>query len=419
MKRHLKTTLLFALALSATLATAVTGAHGDALSPTGTLAIGDWWKYDFQVNNFRSPPVTLPLVGTVSFTANLTGVIIETLVREQSVTVNGASSDSYRLDLSGSGILLGTVAERSLTGTWTTAGSNYELKADLSEISASATVQVSAQVSGFSLHVTITSSTGISPPEQTYKFPLAIGQSWTTVGTTSTNLTLSTPFSSKPNSTLIRATLQETHSVASSQISSVPAGAYQTFLVEARNSSGSHFDNYYSPQVESSVKGIQYDATGYPILTMTLRDYSAWPFKSGLNIDRNSQAYGVLISTDVANSNARSDAVSISFQVSGPDGVTGRAKISMPKQLNITDVKATIDGSPTTTTISQNTTHYQVLMTFPLSTHTVSLTYSSPNSPASPLAGILLTVSIAAGVIIAVAVLVTVLVIRRRKPTGP
>ncbi len=109
------------------------------------------------------------------------------------------------------------------------------------------------------------------------------------------------------------------------------------------------------------------------------------------------------------------------FQVSGTDGVTGRANVTVPIQFNSTAIKVKVDNSMATATVLKDPVNYYVFFTFPLSTHTISLTYASPPS-GLPIVLIVEIVGVVAAVVITAAIL---LFLRRRKrlvgirPPGP
>src|SRR5437899_12659465 len=62
-------------------------ARADAQSPYSTITVGDWWSY--STTNYASG-------------LTLTGAMTETIAGSATVLVNGVSTDSYRMVLTGS-----------------------------------------------------------------------------------------------------------------------------------------------------------------------------------------------------------------------------------------------------------------------------------------------------------------------------
>jgi hypothetical protein len=148
---------------------------------------------------------------------------------------------------------------------------------------------------------------------------------------------------------------------------------------------------------------------------MSLTDYSAWPYKSSLGLSTNGNGDNAIIETDVSASNIHQDTLSIIFQVTGTDGVTGKASIWIPIQANNTDIKVSVDTTLTTFTINHNQTDYQILFTYPLSTHTITVTYATIRLQSSFLQQYVLPIAIAAVGILAI-ILVAIFLVVRKKP---
>jgi hypothetical protein len=384
--------------------------HADAPSPAATLTTGEWWKYDLQFANLPGAPVTLA------------GTLTETLGGEQSINVKGIVYDTLRFDESGSGTVSGVIAGYSVSGTWTLYGSDYKQKSDLSELQSAVTFQINLQTvipsGSVSVTVTLTQSTSHTPPDETYRFPLAVGESWVSSSLVSTNTT-TTIGNQPPVTNSTSATSSETLNVLSVGITTVPVGSYQTYLVEDQSQDDSRSDHYYSPQVENDVKMVSYNSTGYQIVTQTLSDYSAWSYRTNESVQTNGKTYNILVASDAATSNIHATALSLTFQVSGPDGTTGKALLVVDRGLNGTDLQVLVDSRLVTTTITENSTSYQVAFTLSLSTHIVTLIYANQTFFASLLSNFFWYGIIIGTAIIVAVVLIAVLVVRRRRPAQP
>jgi hypothetical protein len=376
-------------------------AHADVSSPRSTLTVGDWWKYDFQ---------------TVVEGLDLKALLTETLVSQQSISVIGTNYDTFRITIAGSGPVAGTILGYAVTGSWTLSGDDYVRTSDLGDIKSHASIQISAQVGPMTNSYTVTQITDTvnNPPVQTLQFPLTTGNHWSvTVASTTTTTTYSSSNPS-PVTNTTTTTTAENSDVISYAVTMVPAGSFDTYLIRTSRTAG-YTESSYSPQVENMIKIQDYNSTGLVVDSFTLRDYSAWPFKSTIGLYANGIAYNAAIETDDSNFNVHQDAQSIIFQVTGTDGVTGKASIWIPRGVNNTDLQVFIDEKPTSSTINQNQTQYQLLFNYPLSTHTVMITYASVKQQSPFLQRYFLPIILGAvGVAAAIIAIVTLLVVRRR-----
>jgi len=208
------------------------------------------------------------------------------------------------------------------------------------------------------------------------------------------------------------------YNVLTSSLTTVPAGTFDSYQIRQRSPDSSYSDTYYSPEVEGIVKQIGYAANGTQLSTMSLTDYSAWPYKSSLRLSTNGNGDNAIIETDVSASNIHQDTLSIMFQVTGTDGVTGRASIWIPVQANNTNIKVYVDAKLTTATINKNQTDYQVLFTFPLSTHTITVTYAVILQTPF-LQQYMLLIALAAVGVLAILLAAIFLVVRRKPAPEP
>jgi hypothetical protein len=390
-------------------------AGADASNPALTLAVGDSWTYGFTTN-------------LVDFT--LAGTLTMTIVQKTPIDVAGISYDSFLMGVSGSGTVFGSIMSSGLnvmiSGSWTASGDDYQRVSDQAEIKSHVAFQIIGQASAGAISRTFSeteiSDSQNSPPKQSLQFPIYVGAHWVTTTTVTQNATSYGTFSPTPILNVTTTTRSHTYDVSSNQVLSVDAGSFDTYLVKTRAFEVSTLvgsaDNYYSPQAENLVKSVAYNATGYPTTTLTLSAYNAWPYKTNVGITVNGKIYTPVVESDVPTSSLIIDSRSITFQVSGTDGITGRAQIWIPKGLNNTVITASIDGKTLAASITQNATQYQVRMTFPLSTHTIILTYNVNPSFSSFLRQNWLP--LAAGALGIIVILVLALfIVTRRKPPAP
>ncbi len=380
--------------------------RADAPNPAQTLAVGDSWTYNFQATIIE---------------LTLTGALTQTIIQREQITVLGTTFDSFRLAASGSGTILAQSSGLIITGTWTASGDDYWRVSDQGDIKSHVAFQISAQVSsmGTSTPVTLTTimDSENSPPQGGLQFPLFVGAHWGERTTTISNQT--TYGSLFPTQTNVTTTTTTRNiDVSRNQVLAVDAGSFDTYLVRTSSPTGSA-DNYYSPEVETSVKTVSYNATGFPTATIVLASYNAWPYRSVVSVSNNGRTYNTVVETNVAASSLVADSRSLSFKVSGSDGVTGKATVWLPLAFNNTDVTATIDGKALATKISQNATQYEIELSFPLSSHLIRLTYGLASFQTAfltqPWFPIVLGVAVAAVVIL----VVVLLLVTRRKPEPP
>jgi hypothetical protein len=319
--------------------------------------------------------------------------------------------------LSGSGGVTGSILGYSISGSWTASGEDYMRTRDLADIKSHIAFQISIQVAApipnNSFTTTLISDTTNNPPSQTLQFPLSVGDHWATTVTSTVSTTTYSSTNPTPVTNVTTTTETMNSDVTDYSVVAVPGGSFDTYLVRTTSSSGSS-SNYYSPEVENMIQIRSYNSTGGLTDSFTLSDYSAWPYKSPIGLSANGNDYTAVVGTDVSAYNIHQDALSIIFQVTGTDGVTGKANIWLPIKANNTNIKVFIDSRPATFSISQNQTDYQILFTYPLSTHTIIVTYAirlqSPflQQYALPIA--------LAGVGILAIILVAIFLIVRRRP---
>lgn len=366
-------------------------ARADAPAPYSTITVGDWWSY--STTNYASG-------------LTLTGTMTQTIAGSATILVNGISTDSYRLVVTGSG----TISGSGVTGTFTESGSLYFRKSDMGAINGTATIVETAGIV-----VTVIISGHNSIPVAPYKFPLVIGNSWSTSYTDNTTITHYTSVNPTPVVQTNVTQVTKSYSVVSSSIMTVGAGSFEAYDVHSSDSSGS-IDDYYSPQVENSLRMLSYDSSGSLTASQSLTAFNAWPYSWSIPTTINNSSYNIQIESDATIANGAKNSTSITFQVTGPDGVSGRANVTIPIILNSTVVKVFVDTNSIIPTVTKNSTDFFVYFTFGLSTHTVTLQYALPPTAGLPLTTILLIVGAVAAVI---AVTTIILLVRSKKRPPP
>lgn len=370
--------------------------RGDAPHPY--VSVGDLWKYDMQ-STIVSESGTLSLAGTLSLE----------IVAEETVSLKGAEYETYKFKTSGSG----NAGVSGVSGTWTISGAEYQRRSDFASVKSTSTTQFSFTGPGGSISLTQIEQNTNDPPISSYDFPLSVGKSWIASLSRTSNVTTWSTLDPTPVSNVTTVPLSRTYTVLKSETVTVAAGSFETYVVESSDALATITD-YYSPNVGNTVKAV-IDYPDGSTLNLLLRDYKAWPYRGSSSVSAQGQTYTLGLRTNVEFLNLQQNATSISFQVDGLSGVTGKADVEIPRQLNSTNLKVYVDSTLVSATVSRNSTHYVVSVTFSLSSHTITVVFAeSARSFTSILSNPPILAGIAAA---AVAVIVAVLlVVRRRKP---
>jgi hypothetical protein len=360
-------------------------AHADAAQPT--LIVGNHWTYALTATS-----------GGLSISATVTLTIVD----EETITISGNTYDAFRIAESGTGSATGP----TLTAAVSVTGYSLARHSDLGDIQDLVSTSITANGQTFKQIQTTTNT----PPTIPAKFPLTVGGSWTFTTTSQTNVT-SIPPIGPPTTTVYSNTTTTTAVVVSSQLTTVPAGTFDTYLVRASQPKGSQ-EAYYSPEVMQPVKEVSYNSTGAATSTIQLQSYNAWPFSTSITAHTGGTSYNITLQTDVAATGLAQNPTTLTFQISGADTVTGRANVTIPQKFNNTDITVQVDSSATATatTILKDSTNYYVFFTLTLSTHTVTLTYATTNTglPWLLILGIVAAVAV-------VVIVATIALLRRKK----
>ena len=356
-------------------------ARADASLPT--LKVGDHWTYS--------------LTGTASG-LSLSLSLTTTITDAEPITLNGNTYDAYRMNATSSGSATGPTLTASVTQT----GYSLLRRSDLAGIAG----LVSTSFNANGLTFTQIQNQTNSPPAVNTKFPLYLNEQWSTTVTTTTNQTTIPP-TGLPTVVTYSNTTTTSYLVTSVSLTTVPAGTYDTYLIRSSDATGTS-ETYYSPEVLQPIKEVSYNSTGAVTTTVQLQSFDAWPYSTPFTANNAGTNYNLILDTDISATNIAQNPTTVSFQVNGTDGVTGRANITIPRKFNTTDITVKVDTTLTTTTILEDTSNYYVYFTFPLSTHTITLTYAMPGLPWLIIIGIIAAI----GAVVAVA---TFLILRQKK----
>jgi hypothetical protein len=118
-----------------------------------------------------------------------------------------------------------------------------------------------------------TTETDYNPPLEFGKgFPLFVGENWT--AQTTENITSSMNFMGSTTNDNYTQTTTTNFAVLRTEDTKVPAGEFQTFVIDANKSDGSSRILYYSPLAQMQIKELDYDSKGNLAETFALSDYT-------------------------------------------------------------------------------------------------------------------------------------------------
>src|SRR5438552_15353750 len=140
--------------------------------------------------------------------------------------------------------------------------------------------------------VTVIVSGHNSVPVRAYQFTLAIGNSWSITYTDNATVTQYTSVNPTPVVTTSVNQTTRSYSVVSKSIMTVGAGSFEGYDVHSSDSSGST-DDYYSPQVENSLKMQSYDSSGSLTASQSLTAFNAWPYRWSIPTTINNSNYNI------------------------------------------------------------------------------------------------------------------------------
>jgi hypothetical protein len=259
---------LFALLLVALLLAAPVRAAPDAPMATPAWTAGDFWVYRFNT--------------TFENAVFLNGTVRAEVLALENVTVRGVPTDAYLVDTEGNGTLDGSFAAGTFSlrarGSWNLTGE--ERFTATSRVVVTSLLDITGQGhvdvlnAPFTLHWINSTESRIVRDTWTYPVPLGtsgeivLNDSWSEdvfvrldLNDTATNRTGLT------ESTLGLSLAERTQSVT------VPAGAFEAFVVNQTASDGSRERFDYAPQVGNNARTITYNGTGEEVGRTELLSY--------------------------------------------------------------------------------------------------------------------------------------------------
>lgn len=216
-------------------------------------SVGDKWKFNIDAK------YEIGMLGTGTFE-----------ITEDSVEITqfGKSYVCYEVTLTSGG----TVYGEEMFGTWTVNGKTYVQKSDLSEVKQTQTSDLTRTYVGGSETVKIVTETTYNPPLESSGFSLTVGKSWSaaTTETKTTETTADGQFDEETETT----TYTKSYLVLRTELTTVSAGEFETFVVKATYSFGGYAECCYSLEVGYNIKETYYDETGKLLATFELLEYS-------------------------------------------------------------------------------------------------------------------------------------------------
>jgi hypothetical protein len=243
--------VLAALSLGAAL---VSAQSEDGAFPQ--YAVGDYWKFSYDAKE------EIGLFGSLIITVTADAQVLQQF---------GVAYTCYELDVAGGGAVYGELEGRWITGNWTLAGKTYLETNGLHEVKSVLTTNATIATSAASVFFSTATETTYNPPLESLKVPLTFGSSWsaTTNETTTTTLTINGQTSTEVNSTIH--TVQ--YAVVRTEVRKLPAGEFETHVVQYSAVNGSSGEYYFAPQARYSIIENTYSPSGELTRTSELMEY--------------------------------------------------------------------------------------------------------------------------------------------------
>ncbi|MCP8308017.1 MAG: hypothetical protein H3Z54_04910 [archaeon] len=182
------------------------------------------------------------------------------LMMERSLTksVVNVTSDYYIIKVEGEG----ESSEYGITVKFTVDGELYLQKSDLSIVKENLKeTEETTFGGGTPFVITEISNATYSPPLDEFDFPISEGNVWTENTTkTVTHQTIFDDVAPPPETTDIN--ISRTYTCIKMENVTVPAGTFETFLINYTDSDGGYTEYYYSQEVGYYVKILSYDEYG-------------------------------------------------------------------------------------------------------------------------------------------------------------
>ena len=258
--------LLFITSLILSFSTINTSFGADPDFPQ--LQVGDWWKFNIEISG------EINLVGTYTFT--VVGDNVD-------VFQNGQNFNCYQIDLLGGGTIYGEIVGIGIGGTWTLTEQHYYTKSDISWVKIYSTYEdtISANDNSGGTPIStiqdgITSKSILdviyNPPFEANKgFPLTVGKSWSAA--TTETIKAETTINGNTESTTESEAYTKTFLVMRKELITISIGETEAYVIKRTDPDGAYAETYYSPEVGTDVKMIEYDSIGTIQSTMELLSY--------------------------------------------------------------------------------------------------------------------------------------------------
>jgi hypothetical protein len=156
----------------------------------------------------------------------------------------------------------GNISSAGITRTYSGISKSYETTKDHGLVKYEMTVETIKTDSNDTNKLEAKTENSYNPPLNSYDFPLSVGKNWTTTTNQTTTISITSNGVTDPFDKFEETNTTNAHLVVlRTEIIKVPAGEFQTFVINGTSDGGS-FENYYSPKAHRMVKQLGYNAEG-------------------------------------------------------------------------------------------------------------------------------------------------------------
>ena len=242
--------------------------------------IGNYWKYniEFTIDDIN-------FIGTQTFTV---------INDDVNIFQNGQNFNCYQIALLGNGTIYGEIEGSGIAGTWTVTEEHYYTKSDMSWVKIHSNYEETISAydnSGITTISTIQNKiiskilldVVYDPPFEANKgFPLSSGKNWSAATTESVKR--ETTINGNTESTTESEAYTKTFSVLRKESITVSIGEVETYVIQRTDPDGAHAEIYYSPEIGTDIKQIEYDSTGKISSSMELLSYEYFSTEDEFNL---------------------------------------------------------------------------------------------------------------------------------------
>lgn len=216
--------------------------------------VGDKWKFSVD---YIGP---YEMLGTMTVEITNDSYLISQV---------GSNYECYEDTINGAGQVYG----ENYSGTWTWFQMEYDVNPDFSWAKIATTVNSTFTYAGNTHTSFYQEEVTYNPPLEVDKgFPLSVGKGWSAAAT-ETNTTMFTIDGKTEQYTNVTTQTSEFF-VVRTDMTTVSAGEFETFVVRRTYPDGTYEESYYSPKAHVDVKWITYDSTGKVTSTAELLEYT-------------------------------------------------------------------------------------------------------------------------------------------------